>query len=47
MNDYATKYKMFVSISVFQIDDDDECLSTDIPSLVEDFLKDGLKKVVK
>lgn len=34
-------------ISIFQIDEDDESLSTDIPSLVEDFLKVGIKKDVK
>jgi hypothetical protein len=33
--------------SVFQVDEEDECLSTDIPSLVEDFLKVGIKKDVK
>jgi len=32
------------AIYIFQVDEDDVCLSTDIPSLVEDFLKVGLKK---
>lgn len=38
----ATKCKG--AIYIFQVDEDDVCLSTDISSLVEDFLKVGLKK---
>jgi hypothetical protein len=36
-----------IKFYIFQIDEDDECISTDIPSLVEDFLKVGLKKDLK
>jgi len=32
------------AIYIFQVEEDDVCLSADIPSLVEDFLKVGLKK---
>jgi hypothetical protein len=32
------------SVYIFQVDEEDVCLSSDIPSLVEDFLKFGLKK---
>jgi hypothetical protein len=39
--------KNVVPTSVLQIDEDDECLSTDIPSLFEDCLKVGMKKIVK
>jgi hypothetical protein len=39
----ATKFKD-AYVYIFQVDEDDIFLSTDIPSLVEDFLKVGLKK---
>jgi hypothetical protein len=39
----ATKCKD-AYVYIFQVDEDDVFLSSDIPSLVEDFLKVGLKK---
>jgi hypothetical protein len=43
MNEMLQNVKMPVFIS-FQVDEDDVYLFTDIPSLVENFLKVGLKK---
>jgi hypothetical protein len=45
--DVPPNCKMFFPFLSFQIDEDDECLSTDIPSLVEDFLRVGIRKDVK